>query len=137
MARDKIHESVCKALEKEGWKITDDPLVLLPEEDNIAIDLGPEKLISAEKGLEKIAVEVKTFNQPSIMYEFHRAIGQYFNYETALLESGEMRELWVAVPDSIFSKLFKSRIIKRSIERMQMKFLVVNLNEETIKEWKK
>jgi hypothetical protein len=53
MARDKIHEAVKNALIKDGWTITDDPLILLPEEDNIAIDLGAEKLLLAEKGVEK------------------------------------------------------------------------------------
>lgn len=66
MARDKIHEIVKTALIDDGWTITDDPLILLPDEEGVAVDLGAEKLIAAEKGIEKIAVEVKSFSQPSL-----------------------------------------------------------------------
>jgi XisH protein len=137
MARDKIHEAVKNALIKDGWNVTDDPLILLPDDDKVEVDLGAEKIIIAEKGLEKIAVEIKAFNQPSIIYEFHRAIGQYFNYQTALIDSDSDRELFIAIPDVILQKLLSSRLISKSIERMNMKFVVVNLLTETIVEWRK
>lgn len=104
MARDKIHEAVKKSLIKDGWKVTDDPLVLLPNEENISIDLGAEKVLLAERGLEKIAVEVKTFDQPSLIYEFHRAIGQYIDYESALIEANEDRLLFMAVSSLIYPR---------------------------------
>ncbi len=88
MAKDLIHEAVRNALIKDGWVITDDPLyIVFEDEDSISIDLGAENQILAEKDSRKIAVEIKTFNQPSLMYEFHKAIGQYFNYETAKMKS--------------------------------------------------
>lgn len=67
MAKDKIHYAVKTALENDGWQVTDDPLVLFFD-DSVAIDLGAEKLIIAERGIEKIAVEIKTFNLPSVLY---------------------------------------------------------------------
>lgn len=94
-ARDLIHEVVKKALEKEGWYVTDDPLIIFIKEDNVAIDLAAEKLLVAERGLQKIAIEVKSFTQPSLFYAFHEALGQYINYETALAESGENRQLYL------------------------------------------
>ncbi len=59
MARDKYHQAVKIALEKEGWKVTDDPLKLEFEEVRIQIDLGAERFIAAERKNEKIAVEIK------------------------------------------------------------------------------
>jgi hypothetical protein len=135
MARDKIHETVKAALIADGWTITDDPLVLLPDEEGVAVDLGAEKLIAAEKGMEKIAVEIKSFGQPSLMYEFHQAIGQYFDYETALIETKEARTLYLALPDTIYPKLKSSRLINRSMERMQMKIIVVNIDAKKIERW--
>jgi hypothetical protein len=135
MARDKIHEVVKKAVENDGWEITDDPLILLFEDDSIAIDLAAEKIIIAEKGTKKIAIEIKTFDQPSLIYEFHKAIGQYFNYQTALLEANENRELFVAIPETILNKLLQNHIIKKSIERIKMKLIVVNLETSKIVEW--
>ena len=139
MARDLIHNAVKNALQKDGWLITDDPLYLVFEDDdNISIDLGAENQILAEKDTERIAVEIKTFNQPSLMYEFHKAIGQYFNYQTALMEALKTdRQLYVAVPDTIYNRLMAHRIIRRSIERMNMLFILVDIKKEIIVSWKK
>lgn len=139
MARDIIHEAVKKALEKDGWVITDDPLYFVfDDDDSISIDLGAENQIMAEKEAEKIAVEIKTFNQPSLMYEFHKAIGQYFNYQTALIEAMETdRDLYVAIPDTIYTRFMAHRIIKRSIERMGMCFILIDIKKEIITSWKK
>lgn len=71
------------------------------------------------------------------MYEFHQAIGQYFDYETALIETKEPRTLYLAVPDTIYPKLISNRLIQKSIERMHMKIIVVNLSSQTIEKWKK
>lgn len=135
MARDKIHEAVKKSLIKDEWIVTDDPLVLLPNEENISIDLGAEKVLLAERGFEKIAVEVKTFDQPSLIYEFHRAIGQYIDYESALIEANEDRVLFMAVSSLIYPRLLNNKVIKRSIERTGMRILVVDVKNETIKSW--
>jgi XisH protein len=44
MAKDLFHEAVKKALIKDGWTITDDPLRLLSkEEGGIETDLGLKK----------------------------------------------------------------------------------------------
>ena len=59
MAKDLFHENVREALLKEGWKITDDPLRVPIDGSYLAIDLAAEILFAAEKGTEKIAVEVK------------------------------------------------------------------------------
>jgi hypothetical protein len=72
------------------------------------------------------------------MYEFHKAIGQYFNYQTALLETLETdRELYVAIPDTIYTRFMDHRIIRRSIERMGMPFILVDIKKEIIVSWKK
>ena len=59
-ARDKYHQEVRTALEKEGWKITHDPYFVRLGKRKGFIDLGAE-IIGAERGLEKIAVEIKSF----------------------------------------------------------------------------
>ncbi len=42
-AKDIIHEIVKEALERERWNVTDDPLIVFLEEDNIVIDLDTER----------------------------------------------------------------------------------------------
>ena len=75
MAKDKYHDLVRDALEKDGWTITDDPLRIQVEERTIKIDLGAEKLIAAEKEGQKIAVEIKSFIGHSVVTDFYLAIG--------------------------------------------------------------
>jgi XisH protein len=58
MAKDKIHEIVKRVIQNDGWIVTDDPLILLIEDNSIAIDLAAEKMLIAEKGSEKIAIEI-------------------------------------------------------------------------------
>ncbi|MEC4816876.1 MAG: element excision factor XisH family protein, partial [Scytonema sp. PMC 1069.18] len=60
-APDLYHDVVCTALIKDGWKITDDPLVLTIGRRSVFVDLGAEKLIAAERGSDKIAIEIKSF----------------------------------------------------------------------------
>lgn len=53
MARDIYHKHVKEALEKEGWKITADPFILIYAETRLDVDLGAEKLIEATRDSKK------------------------------------------------------------------------------------
>ncbi len=57
-AKDIYHKQVRNALQNAGWTITHDPFVLKWGLRDLFIDLGAERLFAAEKGAEKIAVEV-------------------------------------------------------------------------------
>lgn len=48
-ARDFYHEAVVHALEADQWKITDDPFIIPVGRKQLFVDLGAEKLISAER----------------------------------------------------------------------------------------
>ena len=60
-ARDTYHDAVCKALVKDGWTITDDPLRLVWGKKDYYVDLGAERILAAERHGRRIAVEVKSF----------------------------------------------------------------------------
>ena len=81
MAKDLYHETVRKALEADGWTITHDPYYLEAKPHRLRVDLGAEKVIAAEKGADKIAVEIKSFLKDSFIYEFYEVSGQYQFYE--------------------------------------------------------
>lgn len=59
--RDNTHDIVKSALEREGWKITNDPLPVKIGRKSAQIDLGAERIVAAERENEKIAVEIKSF----------------------------------------------------------------------------
>ncbi len=49
-AKDKFHDVVKVALEKDGWQITHDPLLLrIQGIADMYVDLGAEKLIAADR----------------------------------------------------------------------------------------
>lgn len=84
MAKDRFHDVVRTALEKEGWKITADPYEINLDDVDFEIDLAAEQLLAAEREGRKIAVEIKNFISPSNVSEFHTALGQFLNYRDAL-----------------------------------------------------
>lgn len=83
-AKDAFHTIVKTALQKDRWQITHDPYPLQAGSFNLAIDLGAQKVIAAERGEHKIAVEIKSFLGPSKISEFYGALGQFLAYRAAL-----------------------------------------------------
>ena len=66
-AQDIVHQAVRSALIKDGWQITHDPLTIKFEDVTLYADLGAEKVIAAQKGSGKIAVEIKSFLRKSMV----------------------------------------------------------------------
>lgn len=136
-AKDIFHDAVRNALQKDGWTITDDPLFVRVGGINVAIDLGAERLIAAEKSGQKIAVEIKSFAGPSALSEFHTALGQFLNYREALEVREPERILFLAVPVDIHDTFFMLPLIQTVTQRHQLKFIIYNPNQEVIIKWLK
>jgi hypothetical protein len=134
-ARDLFHQAVRTALEKEQWLITHDPLEVELEDTTLKIDLGAERLIAAEKGEEKIAVEIKSFASNSVVSEFHTALGQFLNYQIMLEETESQRVLCLAVPEETYKSFFQTRLAKIAVERHKVKIIVYNPIMEVIVKW--
>jgi len=137
MARDKFHHCVRRAIEKDGWLITDDPLRLSSGKVDVEIDLGAEKLLAAERGEEKIAVEIKNFLGHSPVNDFEDAYGQFLLYRKVLQKNNSLRDLYIAVPLFAYDKFFQRPLIQEIIEEDKMNLLVYDHIEETIILWKK
>ena len=135
MAKDIFHEIVKKALQNDGWIITHDPYRILALGKNVQIDLGAEKpMIAAQKGSERIAVEIKSFINPSFTYDFHLALGQYLNYLLLLEEQEPERILYLAVSEDIFETHFHNLAIQKAINRYQIKLVIFD-HQNHIKQW--
>jgi XisH protein len=104
-AKDVFHEAVKQALQKEHWTITDDPLRFKFGNVNFQVDLGAEQLLAAERAGEKIAVEIKSFLNPSAITDFYAALGQFLSYRLALEFVEPERNLYLAVRSQISRSL--------------------------------
>jgi hypothetical protein len=135
-AKDVFHEVVKKALQKDGWQITHDPLSISVGGVNLSIDLAAEKLIAAEKEGEKIAVEIKSFlERSSAISEFHTALGQFINYRGALRRRQPNRVLYLAVPLTTYKTFFNLDFPRDMIEENQVKMIIYDVEHEVIAEW--
>jgi hypothetical protein len=134
-AKDVFHQVVKSALQKDGWTITDDPLSLQLEDDQVFIDLGAERLIAAQRDNEKIAVEIKSFLAPSTLSEFHTALGQFLNYRIVLREKQPERVLYLAVSREIYNDFFSRQLPKLSIQEYQLKLIIFDPVQEEIVKW--
>jgi hypothetical protein len=105
-AKDIFHESVKRALQKEHWVITADPLKFKFGNVNFQVDLGAERLVAAERAGEKIAVEIKSFLNPSAITDFYAALGQFLSYRLALASLEPDRKLYLAVPFDVYETFF-------------------------------
>jgi XisH protein len=132
-AKDRFHNIVKIALEKEGWKITHDPLTLKVDAvTDLHIDLGAEMLIGAEREHEKIAVEIKSFLGQSAINDFHAAVGQFINYRYALADLEPDRKLYLAISLATYEKVFVRRFIQSVIERAQISLIIYDTEQEVI-----
>jgi hypothetical protein len=127
MARDVFHEMVKEALIKEGWAITHDPLVLLPKDEG--------GMLTAEKGLTKIAVEVKSFLNPSIIHDFSKAFGQYQVYLDVLEMTKNDRVMYLAMPYSVYYILKQKEYFNYIVQKHKIKFIIFLPREKRIKAW--
>lgn len=134
-ARDIFHENVKKALQKEQWVITADPLKFKYGNVNFQIDLGAERVLAAERQGEKIAVEIKSFLNPSAVTDFYAALGQFLSYRLALEATEPDRLLYLAVPLDVYETFFQFEFTQAARQRYQLLLIVYEPVQEVIVQW--
>lgn len=134
-AKDIYHDVVRNALIKDGWEITDDPLILSIGKKDLCVDLGAEKLIAAQKDNQKIAVEIKSFIGQSQVNDLEKALGQYVLYDEIMMDKRENRILYLAIKKYAYEEIFKQPIGQLLLRRNILKLLVFDEMEEVILEW--
>jgi hypothetical protein len=136
MAKDIYHEHVKEALIKDGWTITHDPYYLdIDNPSPLEIDLGAERLISAEKGSEKIVVEVKSFLNRSLTYDFYGAYGQFRIYRRGILKTDPERILFLAIAQDVYNDIQQRSFYMELINDENIYLLIFNPLTKTIESW--
>jgi hypothetical protein len=134
-ATDTYHEAVKNALVKDGWTITHDPYTLAFGQRNVFVDLGAERVLAAEKGQEKIAVEIKSFQGASDVRDLEMAIGQYVFYRALLSRFEPERKLFLAVPYSVFVSTLDEPIARPVLEDLAIACVAFDPQQEVIVKW--
>ena len=134
-ARDKFHEAAKTALVKDGWLVTDDPLKLKYRRKRVYVDLGAEKLLAAEKGTRKIAVEVKSFLGTALIADFYQALGQFMVYHLALSVNAPERELYLAVPLDAYQGIVADDLAHDAVALHRIRLIVYDPEQEVILQW--
>ncbi len=134
-AKDIYHDTVKRALQKDGWKITAENLQLPWGGTQTYIDIAADKVFVAEKKGHKIAVEVKSFVCKSNLSELEKAVGQFIIYRFALQREEPDRELFLAVGQKIYDKIFVHPDVIELIEMENLKILVFSETKEVIVRW--
>jgi XisH protein len=136
MDKDLFHNQLKTALLKDDWLITHDPFeIRISEAVRRQICLGTDNMLAAQRNLEKIAVEIKSFTSDSGISEFHRALGQYLNYAQALEDREPDRVLYLAVPCETYNDFFQLSFVQQSINRHAMNLIIYDPTHEEIKQW--
>ncbi len=134
-ARDLFHDIVKKALQEDGWTITHDPYALATDGFDLAIDLGAEKVLAAERDEFKIAVEIKSFLGPSKISEFYGALGQFIAYRTALNQQDPERILYLAAPDNLYDRFFITPFLQDLIKQNSIYLITYDIDQERLVQW--
>jgi hypothetical protein len=134
-AKDIYHDTVKRALQKDGWIITHDPFPLQIGRKRLSADLGAERLINAEKGTQKIVVEVKSFVGRSDVKDLEQALGQYILYRQVLNEMQSDRSLYLAITQPTFNSVFTIELGQLLLKNQIIKLIVFDDKSEAIVQW--
>lgn len=134
-ANDTIYAAVKAALVKDGWTITHDPYTAKFGGVRVHADLGAEKVLAAERGMERIAVEVKSFIGPSPVHDFEEALGQFLLYASIIKRVDAERKLFLAIDHDTHDTLFARDGIRVALEDYGVSRVVVNLATEEVMKW--
>lgn len=134
-AKDFYHDHVRNALVKEGWTITDDPLSMKWLDTTLHIDLGAERLITAEKGKERIAVEVKSFIGASRIEDMKDALGQFLIYRASLEIYDPERSLFLAIRESAYQNTFELHDGQVLLLKEKIGLIVFDPEKEEVVKW--
>ena len=134
-AKDIYHDTVKRALEKDGWTITDENLRLPWGGTDAYVDIAAEKIFVAEKEGRKIAVEVKSFIGKSNLTELEKAVGQFVIYRLAMRKKEPERQLFLAVQDKVYNKHWINPDVLELVESENLRILVFNNQRDEIVKW--
>ncbi len=135
-ARNVHHDEVIQALQTDGWTITHDPLLIPCGDRRLFIDLGAERVtIGAERGSERIAVEIASFLADSPVRDLQEAVGQFVVYRALLSQEEPDRPLFLGVPARVYDSVLSEPLGQLVAADVRLRVLVFDPQEQKVVRW--
>lgn len=135
-AKNVHHTAVIQALQADGWTITHDPLLLRHGDRRLFIDLGAERVtIGAERGSERIAVEISSFVADSPVRDLQEAVGQYVVYRALLSQAEPERSLFLGVSTRVYDSVLSEPLGQLVAAEVRLRVLVFDPQQQKVVQW--
>jgi hypothetical protein len=135
-ARNIHHSAAIQALQADGWTITHDPLPIPYGERRLFVDLGAERVtIGAERGGERIAVEIASFVADSPVRDLQEAVGQFVVYRALLAQTEPERSLYLAVTTRVYDTVLSEPVGQLVVAEVRLRLLVFDPHQQKVVRW--
>jgi hypothetical protein len=133
-AKDRYHDTVKRALIKDGWHVLRENATFIIESRHIQIDLKVSKTINDQPMT--LFVEIKSFLRQSVMEDLEHAVGQYVLYRLVINDAGiESSRLFLAVPRTAHDSILSEPIGQLTTKELSMRIVVIDIEKEEIVQW--
>ena len=135
-ARNIHHTRSSRPLQADGWTITHDPLLIPCGDRRLFIDLGAERAtIGAERGSERIAVEMASFVADSPVRDLQEAVGQFVVYRALLSQTEPERTLFLGVPTRVHDSVLSEPLGQLVAADVRLRVLVFDAQQQQVIRW--
>lgn len=131
-AKDRYHDTVKRALVKDGWTVVREQVLFIIADRHVWIDMEA----SRTPGEHRILIEVKGLEGPSHVEALMEAIGQYVVYRAVIDEAGGQNiPLYLAVTESAYQSILSEQIGVVVRRQAQVKLFVFDPDSEEVRLW--
>jgi hypothetical protein len=135
-ARNIDHDAVVQALWADGWTITHDPLLIQYGARRPFVDPGAERsTIGAERGDERIAVEIQSFVADSPVRDLQEAVGRFVVYRALLAQTEPDRPLFLAVSAQVYDSVLAEPLGRLITADVRLRLLVFDARQQKVVRW--
>jgi hypothetical protein len=131
-AKDHYHDTVKRALIKDGWMIVQEQVYLSDNQRHVWVDLSARR----ELGEALILIEIKGFEgNSSLIDALMSALGQYAVYKAMLDYLNLKEQLFLAVPRVAYEGIFQAPVAQQAIQNLAVRLLVFDPIAEEVVLW--
>jgi hypothetical protein len=130
-AKDHYHDTVKRALVKDGWIIVQEQVYLSDNYRHVWVDLSARR-----EGEALILIEIKGFERnPSQLDTLMSALGQYAVYKAMLDYLNLTVQLFLAIPKVAYDGIFQAPVAQQVIKNLGVRLLVFDPVAEEVVLW--